>query len=62
MPELLCVLTATESTPGRRSFAEHQEGRPGAQSASASALCPLACQCCWLVECFNLAANVCVFA
>ena len=61
--ELLSVLAATESTPGRRFFAEHRERRPGAQSASTSALCPLACQCCWLVECFNtLAANVCVFA
>ena len=36
---LLRVLAATESTPGRRFFAEHRERRPGAQSASASALC-----------------------
>ena len=56
---LLRVLAATEGTPGRRSFAKHREGQPGAQNASASAQC----QCCWLVECFNtLAANVCVFA
>ena len=42
---LLRVLAATESTPGRRSFAEHREGRPGAQNASASAPYRLACQC-----------------